>query len=271
MGEVGEVADEAGRNAEQSDWLDAVVRFGLVDYGLVYVLMAVLAAQLAFGEYGGSVSEGALTKLAQQPFGKWGLVVLALGMFCLVAWRLIDAAVGHRELDGLELARARVYDGVKVPVYGWIGYKAVMTALGDSGGGGSVATTAKLMELPGGQVLVALVGLGIAGYGVAQAWRGLGEKHREHLAAEGRSGEAGSAYLLLGKVGYVAKGVAFTIVGGLFVYAAVTHQPRASGGLDRALREILQQPFGSWLAMAMAVGLGCYGLFQVVRARHLSR
>lgn len=271
MGEAGSVADEAGRKAEESDFLDAVVRFGLVAYGLVYLLMALLAGQLAFGDYGGSVAKGALKKVAEQPFGKWLLVVLALGMAALVAWRLIDAFVGHRELDGAELVRARLYDGLKVPVYGWIGYKAVKTALGDGSGSGSAATTAKIMDLPAGRVLVGAIGVGIIGYGLVQAWRGLSDGHRDHLAGQGRSGDSGTAYLLLGKVGYVAKGVVFTMIGALFLFAAWTHRPRESGGLDRALREILEQPFGAWLLLAMAVGLGCYGLFQLVRARHLSR
>ena len=34
------------------------------------------------------------------------------------------------------------------------------------------------------------------------------------------------------------------IVGGLFVYAAITHDAKKSGGLDQALFEVLDQPFG---------------------------
>ena len=52
------------------------------------------------------------------------------------------------------------------------------------------------MSLPFGPWLVGAVGLAIIGYGVAQIWRGLSEKHAKHLAAEGKSGDAGSAYLL---------------------------------------------------------------------------
>ena len=69
----------------------------------------------------------------------------------------------------------------------------------------------------------------------------------------------------------MAKGVAFAIVGGLFVYAAVTHDAKKSGGLDVALHKVLQQPFGPFLLGLIAVGIGCYGLFCFARARHLSR
>ncbi|HET6666549.1 MAG TPA: DUF1206 domain-containing protein [Intrasporangium sp.] len=271
VGDVSDAADEAGRRADNSSWIDGAVRFGLVVYGVVYLLVAWLCGQLALGDYSGSVSKGAFQELAEQPFGTGLLVVVATGMALLVLWRLLEAVVGHREEDGGKRWRLRAMDLFKAAVYGALGYKAVMVAVGDGGGGGSASTTTKVMELPAGQLIVGAVGVGIAVYGGRQIWRGLSEDHADHLAAEGRSGTAGSAYLLLGKIGYCAKGISFLIIGALFVYAAVQHDPEESGGLDRALREILEQPFGSWLLLAMAVGIGCYGLFQLARARHLSR
>ncbi len=77
--------------------------------------------------------------------------------------------------------------------------------------------------------------------------------------------------MLFGKVGYIAKGIAIGIVGGLFAYAAVTHEAKKSGGLDQALQTVLEQPFGPVLLLAIAVGIACYGLFCFARARHLSR
>jgi len=126
------------------------------------------------------------------------------------------------------------------------------------------------MDLPAGQLLVAAVGLvimGIGGYLVFRAWT---DKLREELDAEGRSGSTGTAYLWVGKVGYTAKGIAFGIVGALFLYAALRHDPDESGGLDQALSELLDKPFGPVLLAVIAVGIGCYGLFCFARARHLS-
>jgi len=127
------------------------------------------------------------------------------------------------------------------------------------------------MDLPAGTWIVGLIGLAIIGYGISQIVRAWTEKFRENLDAEGKSGESGRAYILFGKVGYIAKGVAVGVVGGLFVYAAATHNAKKSGGLDQALHKVLQQPFGEFLLLAIAVGIGCYGLFNFARARHLSR
>ena len=84
---MGGTVDEVGRQADDSDWIDGAVRIGLVVYGLVYLLIAFLAAQLAMGDYHGSVTKGAFKTLAEQPFGGGLLVVVAGGMLLLVLWR----------------------------------------------------------------------------------------------------------------------------------------------------------------------------------------
>ena len=160
----------------------------------------------------------------------------------------------------------------KAIIYGAIGVSAVKTATGDGGGkGGTDSTTAKIMNLPGGQVIVGLIGLAIIGYGISLIVRGWTEKFREHLDAQGQGGKDGSAYVVLGKVGYIAKGVSIGIVGGLFTYAAITHEAKKSGGLDQALQTVLKQPFGPVLLTAIALGIAAYGLFCFARAKHLSR
>ncbi|HRC85420.1 MAG TPA: Clp protease N-terminal domain-containing protein, partial [Thermoanaerobaculia bacterium] len=58
-----------------------------------------------------------------------------------------------------------------------------------------------------------------------------------------------------GEGGYTAKGVAFGIVGVLFVVAGLTHDPKKSGGLDQALFELLDKPFGPLLLALVAVGI----------------
>jgi hypothetical protein len=75
--------------------------------------------------------------------------------------------------------------------------------------------------------------------------------------------------VVLGKVGYLAKGAALAAIGALFVTAAAQHEPKESGGLDVALRELLQQPFGPVLLALVALGLGCYGVYCFFRARYL--
>jgi hypothetical protein len=265
--------DTMGREAEQSDWLDHAVRIGLVAYGVVHLLIGWLAVQLALGDHSKEASaKGALTELAQKPFGETMVWAVAVGMFLLVLWRLIEAVFGHREEEGSDRVRKRATSGLKALIYGAVGVTAVRVAAGSGGSGkGSRGMTAELMDLPGGQWLVVAVGVAIVGYGANTAWRGWTEKFAEHLETEGKVGNRGAAYLLFGQVGYIAKGVSLAIVGGLFCYAGLTHEANKSGGLDSALQKVLEQPFGPYLLIAIGIGIGCYGLFCFARARHLDR
>ncbi len=84
-GGVAGQAERAGRKAENSEWFDKAVRFGLVVYGVVYLVLAWLAIQLAMGDYEGkATTKGAVAQLAEQPFGTFLIVLVAVGMFLLV-------------------------------------------------------------------------------------------------------------------------------------------------------------------------------------------
>ena len=262
------------RQVDDSNALDLAIRAGLVAYGVVSLLIGWLALQLALGDKEGNASSsGALQQLAEQPFGQVMLWLVAVGMFLLVVWRVLEAIRGEDDDDGASEAGKRAVHVGKAVLYGFIGFTAAQTAMGSGsgGGGGTDGITATVMNWTGGQFLVGAVGLGIMGYGAYQVYYAYSDKFREKIDAEGKSGNTGTAYVVFGKVGYTAKGVSLLVVGGLFAYAAATHDAQKSGGLDQALLEVLQAPLGPFLVGAIAVGIMCYGLFCFARARHLSR
>jgi hypothetical protein len=276
MSSITSRAGATARQAHQSDWVDWSARAGLVAYGVVHLVLAWLAIQLALGDREGTPNQsGAVQELAQQPFGAVLVWAVAVGLFLLVVWQAIEALVGHRDEDGFTLVRKRVQSAGKAVLYGAVGVSAVKAATGSGGGSSSDqqtdSWTGRLMSLPAGQVLVGLVGLAIVGVGGYLVHKGWSEKFRDELSAEGTSGRTGTAYLLAGKVGYTAKGVSLGIVGVLFGWAAITHDPDKSGGLDQALYQLLDQPFGPYLLGLVAIGIAGFGVFCFARARHLSR
>ncbi|MGA8210579.1 MAG: DUF1206 domain-containing protein [Nocardioidaceae bacterium] len=266
-------AGQAGREADDSEWMDHAVRVGLVSYGVVHLIIAYLAVRLALGDSGGQASStGAFQQLREHTAGMITLYVVALGFVALVVWQAIEAGWGHREEEDGKRLRKRLVSGAKVVIYASLAFSAFSTASGSSsGGGGTDGYTATVMQMPGGTLIVGAVGLGIVVVAGFLGYRGWTEKFRSKLQSEGQSGREGRTYVLVGKVGYLAKAVAFTIVGLLFVWAAVTHDPQKSGGLDQALRELLQQPFGAVLLVVVGLGLACYGAFCFAWARHLDR
>jgi hypothetical protein len=233
---------------EGSAVLDGAVRVGLVAYGVVHLLIAWLAVRLAFGDNSNASSSGALQELAKSTPGRISLYVVAAGLFALVLWQLLEALLGHRGEDKRWFKRAT------------------------SGGSSSTdPMTARLMAAPGGQVAVIVVGLVVIGVAVALAYQGWTERFARKLDADGNTGTDGRAYRLFGTIGYLAKGLALAMVGGLFVWAALTRDPQKSGGLDQALHTVLQQPLGSAVIVVVGVGVAFFGLFCFAWARHLDR
>ena len=156
-------------------------------------------------------------------------------------------------------------------VYAVIGWTAASTAVGSGSGRSTDSLTAQLMSAPGGRWLVGLVGVAVVAVGVTLAVVGLTRKFTDHLDARATGGPRRTPVVVLGTVGYVAKGTALATIGSLFVTAAVQHQPRESGGLDVALHELGRQPAGTVLLLAVALGIGAFGLYCFAWARHLDR
>ena len=265
-------ARSAARRQDAGDWLDHAVQIGLVSYALVHLIIAWLALRLVFGDSGGSASgQGALDQLAQTTAGRILLYVGAAGFLALVVWQLVEAGWGHRDREGRRRVTARLGSVGKVVLYAALGFSAARTAVGSASGGGTDGVTTKLMALPAGPLLVGALAVAILGVAGVIAFRGLREQFLDKVHRDGQTGKDGTTYVLLGKVGHLAKAAAVAIVGALFLYAAFTHDPHKSGGLDQALHKLLQQPFGAALLEIIALGFACYGLFCLAWARHLDR
>ena len=127
--------ENLGREAESSGWLDTAVRFGLVAYGIVHLLVAWLAFQLAIGDNEGKASsKGAMHQLLEQPFGKVLVWAIAVGMFLLVVWRVLEAINGKPSEHGDPDWGKRAGSALKAVIYGAIGVSAVSTATGSGSG-----------------------------------------------------------------------------------------------------------------------------------------
>jgi hypothetical protein len=270
-GNVSAEADRIGRKARNSSVLEQAVRVGLVAYGIVHLLIAWIAIELAFGsDQGSASSSGALSQLAKAPMGGVLLYVVAAGFAALVVWQLLEAFTGHRDEEGGTRLAKRAGSGLKAVVYAALGWSAFKVALGGGSSGDNTETlTAKVMSMPAGQLLVGAVGLVILAVGSRLIYRGLSEEFKDQLDVSGHVGNSGTAYVTLGKVGYVAKGLSFFIVAGLFVWAAATHDAKKSGGLDQALHTLLGKPFGVPLILLLGAGIACYGLYAFAWARHV--
>ena len=261
------------RAAGRGDWKETLGRVGLVGKGTLFVVIGLLAVQLASGNPAESASEsGAIEWISQQPFGKFLLVALTVSLFALAVWRLLDAAVGD-PVEGSE-APDRAKYAVKGLIYLFLAVGALSATVthwgsgtGSSGSGGddtNQEAAATVLEWPAGRWIVAIVGLVMIGCAVYMIKKHtLGEGFLERMSVGADSGIAA-----LGRFGYAAQAVVYAVVGYFFLQAGLTYEADKAKGLSGALKEISGQGWGQWLLWGVAIGLFSYGLFSLAEAKY---
>lgn len=265
-------AGSVERSVRRSTTFDRLVRWGLVGYGVLHLVVGGLAAGLVVGG-NQPTSQGALAHLAAEPYGVAVLLVMAAGFAVLAVWQVIAGSVGYRRLEGLERMVMRAGAACRVVTYGYLCFSLTRLAVTGGGGGSGSSprqTSAGVLAEPFGRVLLGIGGLVVAGIGVGLAIYGLRRGFEDQLDQEARSKSRRIPIVLVGQIGYAAKGVAFLIIGGLVCWAAASDDPHKAGGLDQSLARLVRVPMGAVAVVAIGVGIACFGLYLFARARHLA-
>ena len=264
-----DTARQHGERAEQRPQFEWLARAGLAARGVVYAVIAVLALKVAFGDGGKTTNQkGALQEIAQGPFGKVLLVLVAIGLAGYAIWRLVRAALGHgpeQEDDGKDRV-AGLASGI---VYAALCFTAIKILAGSSGGSGNPKkATGGVLDWPAGRVLVVAAGLvmlGVAGY---QAYKGIKRKFLENSKTEQMSEKVERGFTVLGVAGHVARAVVFTLIGYGLIRAAIDYDPDKAVGLDGALAKLANASYGPVLLGVVAAGLLAFAAYSAADARY---
>jgi hypothetical protein len=269
-------ADQAGH----SDALENLARVGMIAYGVVHLLVAWLAIQLAwFGGSGKSTDQsGAMSTLADSPVGKPLLWLIALGLIALAVWQAAEvlrwksgwSASGKTRTKAI---RKSANSLIKAAIYIALAVLAIKFAIGagTSSSQKQQETTAGVFSWPAGQWLVGIFGLVLIGSGVWHVRKGLNKHFLKQIDTSDASPSALKLVTRLGQIGFPGKGIALAGVGSLLIWAAVTFDPSKARGLDGAMHAILGLPFGRILLTLVALGIAAFGAFLFVRARYPER
>lgn len=249
----------AASRLERSTAVHILTRVGLASIGVLHILIGVIALAVAAGAGGHADQSGALQAIASVPGGVFALWLVVVGLIVLAVWQILVAVTAHG-------AGTKVLEVAKFVAYAALAVIAISVASGGGSNSSSSQKTmsARLLDLPGGVFVLALIGLGIVAVGVGFLRNGITHRFERDLRLP-PDAWAG-VITVLGRVGYIAKGVALLLVGGLVVAAAVTYDPSKAAGLDASLKALVSVPYGVFLLVAIALGLLAYGLFWCVRA-----
>lgn len=266
-------AEAQGERVSRRPEFEYLARAGLAARGIVYGVIGLLAIKLALGDGGkASDQQGALHTIAGQPFGKVLLVLVAIGLAGYALWRLVRAAIGHGPESGEDDAKERVGGVISGLAYGALCITAIKILAGAGGGGGAASNpdkaTGGVLDWPGGQVLVGIVGLVLVGVGLEQAYQGIKRKFLEKSKTEGMSRRVRDAFTGVGVFGHLARAVVFALMGYFLVKAAIDYNPDEAIGLDGALAKLGDSSYGPVVLGAVAVGLLGFALYSMLDARY---
>jgi Domain of Unknown Function (DUF1206) len=268
-------AERTTRNAATSPVMVMLARLGYAVKGILYIVIGILAAFLGLG-HGGSATDqrGALGAIGALPSGKFLLVIMTIGLFAFGLWSIIQALFDTEgegtRAKGIIARIAYAAVGISYIVLGF-GALRVVTGTGNAGQNSTTSTqdwTATLLKQPSGQALVVIVGLVVLGIAVYLFMKAYKAPFLAKLSLGGLRASSRKIIINLGRFGYAALGVVFTIIGIFLIVAAVQFNSAKATGLDGALKELLLQPFGPILLVIVALGLIAYGLYSFAEARY---
>jgi hypothetical protein len=251
-------------------WIERIARFGYAVKGMVYLIVGLLAMPVALG-IGSNVAgtSDALQTLVTQPFGKFLLIVVAVGLIGYSIWRFTQAFIDpeHQGTDAKRVVQRLGYalSGVS---YTGLALTAVQIVFGWGGNNSSWRQdwTARLLAQPFGQWLVGIVGAIVLGVGVSYVYRAYTAKFRQRFQLIEMSIAQVKWATSIGRFGIAARGIAFGVIGLLLIQAAVQSDPDEAKGLGGALQTLAQEPVGRWILVVVAVGLIAYAIHMLVLA-----
>jgi hypothetical protein len=254
------------------EWLS---RFGYAVRGVLYIVIGVLAGQVAIGRGGETTGkDGAIAAIGNQTFGEALLVLVIIGLAGYSLWGFVRAFLDpfKRGTDPKGLLQRAGYL-VSALVYGALIFPAIRFLLqpGDEeqpSGNPTADFSAWLMShQPWGQWLLILIGMVALGGGLGQIWLAFSADFEKDLKFHKMSEDSKALARRVGRAGYAARGVVFAMIGFFIAKAALDADPNQAKGLDGALQTLAQQPYGPLLLGAVALGLIAFGVYSVLCAR----
>ncbi len=253
------------QRGEKSNTAQLLGRIGMACYGVVHLVIAYLAVQVAFGDSEQADQKGALQQIGSTAFGQVLLWIVAIGLVLFGLWQFLMAATGYEWVSGGKRTRKRIGAAARGVVVIVLGFTAFRIATGSGGGGSSSQKqqefTAELLKLPAGPALVVIAAACILGVAIAAGVKGFKKKFLEDLNTSELPGKTKRWIGGVGRVGYLAKGVVLAIVAILLAIAGFQADPNKAGGLDSALKTLAAQPFGTVLLTVVALGLAAFGAY----------
>ena len=249
--------------------LTTLARWGYFSRAIVYLLMGLFAVLLTIGSPEGQAtdSKGALRHLLEQPFGSVLLLLLAIGLFSYAIWRFAESFFdfNHQGSSAKAIAKRIGYfgGGLAHSFLGVYAFRLIAHLSAQSTTEKGVAH--QLLTLPFGQLLTGVVALIILGFGISQVVMGIKNKFLNELNLPLKI----KGWLCpICKVGFMARGFVFVLVGGFFLRAAFFENSKEAGGIAKAWKVLREAPYGDFLILIVAIGFIAFAIYGFAESKY---
>lgn len=252
------------------DTLVTAARAGWVARGVLYIILGGLATLAAVGEGGGlHDGQGIVRWVMKLPAGTLLVALSALGFAGYALYSAALLVFGQENADGpLAAAFTRAKGAIGCMVYGSLTLTSVQLLLGHHQKGESKEVWfVSLLHAPWGRFVIGAIGVSLIGFGVYQCVFAVSAKHRDDVRISAMGEKESVAFLWIGRMGLIARGVVFGVIGYFTLRAAImAAESGASTTTSGALREIRDV---GWVPLVIvALGLAAYGVLQLFYAKY---
>jgi hypothetical protein len=264
-------AERTLQRVRSSDLLKNIARLGLVARGCFYLLLAYLAAAVAVGwgqDARQANAHGALTTVAEKPFGLVALVLAAAGFLGFGVARLAGA-LGDRSIGRLR----RLSTAGQGAFYLLMAATTASFLVGRRSTGSSGqqrGTVIAVLSSPGGRVVLATTGIAVVAICTWQVRLAVQGGYADSLRTHEMGRRTRRAARVLGPVGIIARALAVVPIGALLVAAALTDQARRAKDLDQLLLLLRQTTAGRGVVWVVAAGFAVFAAYSLLEARYRS-
>ncbi|MEM6503078.1 MAG: DUF1206 domain-containing protein, partial [Cyanobacteria bacterium P01_C01_bin.89] len=240
--------------------------------GFVFFTAGLLTFEFALGlGRNTGTSNKALRSILEQPFGQLLLLIIGIGLVCYCLWCWIQMLFSPEDTDTLPWRRwfHRGTYAVKGIAYGGLAWTAFDLASGVRGRDQSLSQLVySVLQQPWGQSAVIGGGIGVILVGLKLGSQVVTQDFRDRYRFKQIREEGTLRLLKVARLGWIARGSIFVLVGAFVVQAGWQYKPGAAKDSSEAMEALVMLPGGRWILMAIAIGLMLHSLQMLMEARY---
>lgn len=259
--ETGQDARHAGLAA-----LRVGARGGLVARGVFYLLLVYLTTRIATVSGGRQAdANGALRIVGTSLFSS---VILGFASFGFLLFGVVRLKAAWCDADESRLSRATTaLQGISSLVVSWIPLSFALGSTSTGSAQQSQQHANRLLGLPGGRVLVVIIGVIVLGWAAWQVRGAIRQDFSDGLDTSSCRPWVRRAVTLVSASGLAARAVVIAPIGIFFFVAAAAFDPHRASGLDGELQLLSGHVWGKAVLALVALGLADFAAYAFIEAR----